>query len=74
MKIDTVRLLIKNGANVFVQDKAHSTPLHLAAYTGSSEIVSLLLERGADINVLDESYKTPLHLASSRVSTTISHC
>jgi ankyrin repeat protein len=63
-----VRLLIKHGADVSAQDKTHSTPLHLAAFTGSSETVRLLLEHGADVSVLDESHKTPLHLASSQVS------
>jgi ankyrin repeat protein len=65
---ETVRLLIKQGANVTAQDKTHSTPLHLAALCGSSESVRLLLEHGAGVSILDESHKTPLHLASSRVS------
>lgn len=68
MKIDTVRLLIKHGADVSAQDKTYSTPLHLAAFSGSAETVSLLLEHGADVNVLDGSHKTPLHLASSWLS------
>ena len=67
VKIDTVRLLIKHGADVCAQDKSHSTPLHLAAFSGSAETVSLLLEHGAAVNVLDGSHKTPLHLASSWV-------
>jgi len=69
-----VRLLIKHGAGVSVQDKTHSTPLHLAAFSGSSETVRLLLEHSADVTVLDGSRKTPLHLASSQVSATTAHC
>jgi len=69
-----VGLLIKHGADVSVQDKTYSTPLHLAAFSGSSEYVRLLLEHGADVTVLDGSRKTPLHLASSRVSATTAHC
>ncbi len=69
-----MRLLIKHGADVSVQDKTHSTPLHLAAFSGSSESVRLLLEHGADVTVLDGSRRTPLHLASSRVSATTAHC
>jgi ankyrin repeat protein len=66
--METVRLLINHGASVTAQDKTHSTPLHLAAFCGSSESVCLLLEHGAGVSVLDESHKTPLHLASSPVS------
>jgi ankyrin repeat protein len=68
VKIETVRLLIKHGANVSAQDKTYSTPLDLAAFTGSVETVSLLLEHGSEVNVLDGSQKTPLHLASAWVS------
>jgi ankyrin repeat protein len=65
---ETVRLLIRHGANVAAQDKTHSTPLHLAAFCGSSESVRLLLEHGVGVGILDETHKTPLHLASSPVS------
>ena len=74
VRTDTVRLLIKHGADVSVPDKTHSTPLHLAALSGSSETVRVLLEHGADITVLDGSHKTALHLASSWVSVTTDHC
>ena len=67
VKIDTVRLLIKHGVDMCVQDKSHSMPLHLVAFSGSAETTSLLLEHGAAVNVLDGSHKTPLHLASSWV-------
>jgi ankyrin repeat protein len=69
-----VRLLIEHRADVSVLDKANSTPLHLAAFYGSSETVGILLEHVADVNILDGSRKTPLHLASSRVSATVAHC
>ena len=72
-KADTMRLLIKHRADVFVQDKTCSTPLHLAALYGSSETVRILLEHGANVDIPDGSRKTPLHLASSRVSRTTAH-
>ena len=68
-----MQLLIKHGADVSVQDEIHLTPLHLAAFCGSSEAVRLLLEHGADINILDASRKTPLHMASSWVSDITAH-
>ena len=74
VKTDTVRLLIKHGADVSARDKTHSTPLHLAAQAGSPETVRLLLEHGADVTALDGRHKTPLHLASSWVSVTTAQC
>ncbi|KAN0135033.1 Ankyrin repeat-containing domain protein [Lactarius tabidus] len=65
-KADTVRHLIKHGADVSAQDKKHSTPLHFAAFYGSFDTVLLLLEHGADITALDGGNKTPLHQALSK--------
>ena len=70
-KVETVRMLIEHGADVAKQDKAHSTPLHLASSKGSTETVRLLLQHGADVATQDENNRTPLHMASSWVSTTV---
>ena len=70
-KVETVRMLIEHGADVTMQDRAHSTPLHLASYKGSTETVRLLLQHGADVATQDENNRTPLHLASLWVSL---HC
>jgi ankyrin repeat protein len=72
-KYDTVRQLIKNGADVSAKDKKHSTPLHVAAFYGSFDTVCLLLEHGADFSALDGGNKTPLHQALSKVSATTAH-
>ena len=69
-KADTVRLLIKHGADVTAQDKTHSTPLHMASSFRLVGGVQILIENGADINSQNESHSTPLHLASSSVSIT----
>ena len=65
---ETVKLLIKYGADVTVQDETLRTPLHLAAFSGSTETVQLLIEHGADVTAQDRSKKTPLHLSFSDVS------
>ena len=70
-KAETVRVLIEHGADVTMQDRAHSTPLHLASSRGSTETVRLLLQHGADVATQDENNRTPLHLASSWVSATV---
>jgi ankyrin repeat protein len=74
VKAETVRTLIKHGANVAAQDNTLSTPLHLAAFSGSPAVVSLLLDQGADVTMIDELHRTPLHLALSPVSATMSQC
>ena len=70
LKTETVRLLIKHGADVNARDEAQSTPLHLASSRASTETVRLLIEHGAIVTALDGSHRTPLHLVSSRVSST----
>jgi ankyrin repeat protein len=67
---DTVRLLIKHGADITAQDKTRSTPLHMASSIGLAECVRLLIEHGADVTAQNETHLTPLHLASSLVSAT----
>ncbi|KAJ3292811.1 hypothetical protein HK104_005011 [Borealophlyctis nickersoniae] len=47
----SVRLLMENGAHVYVGDDGH--PLWLAARNGNLEMVRLLLENGADVHARD---------------------
>ena len=65
---DIVKLLIDHGADVAAQDETRSTPLHLAAYCGSTETVLLLIDNSADVTARDRRNRTPLHLALSKVS------
>lgn len=73
-KVETVQLLIENGADVTARDEACVTPLHLASSQGSLETVQLLIESGADVAARDTSNRTPLHLALSWVRTGICRC
>lgn len=54
--------LINQGAALTLTDDDDSTPLHLAAQNGFTEIIGLLLDCGADINE-DEFEETPLYEA-----------
>ena len=65
---DTVKLLINHGADVTARDETLRTPLHLAAFSGSTKTVQLLIEHGADVTAQDRRKKTPLHLTFSDVS------
>ncbi|MFZ4054877.1 MAG: ankyrin repeat domain-containing protein [Polynucleobacter sp.] len=59
--IPEVKYLVENKAAIFNQ--SGWTPLHYAATTGQTEIVSYLIEQGAQVNALSESNTTPLMMA-----------
>ena len=67
--LETLKILLKAGANVNGKDEAGNTPLHYAVYRSNSkdsgaekmpELVSVLLSAGADPNAKTESGVTPL--------------
>ncbi len=65
------KLLIDHGAKVNVSRPSDGmTPLHLAAQSGSPEIVELLLTNKAEVNVRDKAGQTPLDLAKYKASST----
>lgn len=63
-KLDDVKSLIENGANVNQPDVAMQTPLHIAMSNNHLDVLRLLLEQGANISVRDYNNKTLLHLAT----------
>ena len=69
-KVETVRALIVNGADVNAKDESCSTPLHLASSEGSYETMRILIEHGADVVAKDTSDRTPVHLVLSWVCPT----
>jgi ankyrin repeat protein len=48
---EAVQLLIKYRADVIARDYYRNTPLHLAAVTGSYNILAQLVQAGADVNL-----------------------
>ena len=62
--VDSVRQLIKLGADPNLQNEAGATPLMWA--TDNLEIVTELVNHGADVNAKSGDSRTPLLVASSR--------
>ena len=56
-------LLLNEPLDIFTLDENGSSPLHLACYSGSFEVVNYLLRLKADINAMDKEKMTPLFLA-----------
>ena len=63
-RIEMVKWLIENGAEVNAKDTDHRTPLHHASNLGLFEVVQYLMENGANVNAKDNDDFTPLHDAS----------
>ncbi|VFQ64396.1 unnamed protein product [Cuscuta campestris] len=58
-----VELLVNAGANANIS-AGGSTPLHIAAYNGSPDMVKTLLEAGGDPNAVDEEGLKPIQVAA----------
>ena len=56
--------LVKNGADVNVQDTDGLTPLHFAAENGQLQVAKLLIESGALVDAKYINGLTPLHRAA----------
>ncbi|WP_353275787.1 ankyrin repeat domain-containing protein [Wolbachia endosymbiont (group A) of Pipizella viduata] len=62
--LSDIKLLIRKGAKVNIENNSGETPLHLAAFYGKVENVKVLLEEGADVNARNGKRNTALHYAS----------
>ncbi|KAL4237481.1 hypothetical protein ACF0H5_002197 [Mactra antiquata] len=61
--LDSVKLLITNGANVCSQDEYGFSPLHTAAALGFLQVTTLLIVHGADVFSLTKHSELPVDLA-----------
>ena len=58
--------LLKQGAELNVQDAQGRTPVMMATYAHQTETVEALIRAGADINIRDNNLDNPLLYASAR--------
>ncbi len=61
--IETVGLLLDQGAELDAKNEDGVTPVHAAAQGDHSEVVALLLDRGADVDTRTLKRLTSLHIA-----------
>ena len=59
-RIDVIKLLLHEGADVNRQDDYKDTPLHIAAQYNKTEVARLLIQNGADVNIRNDVNNTPL--------------
>uniref|UniRef100_F7AES6 Ankyrin repeat domain 55 n=2 Tax=Ornithorhynchus anatinus TaxID=9258 RepID=F7AES6_ORNAN len=64
-QVDTVKLLLKMGANINTQDAFGRTSLSLATYLGWLEGCVSLLRNGAKQNIPDKNGRLPVHAATA---------
>jgi len=64
--LETVRMLIANGADVNAVQAGGYTPLHQAAAAGLEEMTQILLAAGANPAALCDQGKTPADYARER--------
>jgi ankyrin repeat protein len=61
---EVVQLLVRKGANIFVQDMNGDSVLNYAIWGGNAEIVEIFLKSGIDIGLIDNEGNNALMLAS----------
>lgn len=63
-EVDTIRRLVKAGADLNKRDAYGSTPLLIAATFGRAEAAQALIDAGADLNLWNNEGSTALHVAA----------
>jgi ankyrin repeat protein len=64
-KVNVMRYLLDNGAEINARNPDQETPLHVAASRGEIEASQLLVRKGASVDARSSSGKTPLHVAAA---------
>jgi ankyrin repeat protein len=70
-KVDAVKRLLAEGANLETTDQHGRTPLEVATAFGQTDVVNMLLTAGANVNAGTGNRKTALHIAAASGKTDI---
>jgi len=70
-KVDAVKRLLAEGANIETTDQHGRTVLQVATAFGQTDVVKMLLTAGATVNAGTGNRTTPLHLAAASGKTDI---
>ena len=62
--LTVVKLLVKHGSKLEVENEAGETALQLSAFEGHKSTTKFLIEKGCNIEARNKLGSTPLHLAS----------
>ncbi|XP_066532721.1 ankyrin repeat domain-containing protein 6b isoform X2 [Hoplias malabaricus] len=62
--IEVVRILLKAGCDLDIQDDGDQTALHRAAVVGNSDVISALIQEGCALDRQDKDGNTALHEVS----------
>ena len=65
--IDTLKILLRHGAQINTRDKLGITPLIVACQYRNYCLVNLLLQKSADVNICSLDGNTPLHHLVERI-------
>uniref|UniRef100_A0A023F2T6 RING-type E3 ubiquitin transferase n=2 Tax=Triatoma infestans TaxID=30076 RepID=A0A023F2T6_TRIIF len=64
--INVVKLLLKQNADVEIEDKDGDRAVHHAAFGNEPAVIELLAKAGADLNIRNSRRQTPLHIAVNK--------
>jgi len=62
--LQAVKAAVEMGADVNARNSDGQTAIHMAAFTGATDVVKYLAEQGAEINIKDNYGQTPWSMAS----------
>ena len=71
--LNITKTLIEHGADVYLENRKHYTPLHMTALENCEmakkkekiDVARFLLNSGAKVNAMNSEHKTPLHIAAN---------
>lgn len=64
--LDVIKILLKNNADVEIEDKDGDRAVHHAAFGDEPTVIDVLARSGADLNARNKRRQTPLHIAVNK--------